>query len=439
MTEFVADRPRIRRHRGRNATLLIFLLLLVVGGALLARQYFSAPATAPTTQTKGKGGKGKNGQPIPITVAVAKSADVPVILTAIGTVQASNTVTISPMVTGPIVAINFKEGQDVAVGDVLARIDPRTFQATLDQNKAKLDQDQATLAGAQRDLARFNKLASTAYTPKQTAEDELATVEETKALVEQDRAQIESAQTELDYTTLTAPVAGRVGIRNVDLGNIVQAGTTNGIVTLTTLKPIAVVFTLPQQNLPAIQDAMAAGKPIVRVNAEGEVKAADATPTATTDPEGTPDSSERMETGTLDVVDNLVDSSTGTVRLKAYFPNEDLHLWPGGFVTARLTVKTLKGVVTVPAMAVQQGPTNNFVYVLGDDNKVTRKTVTLTQEDQTTAVIGSGVSAGDKVVLQGASQLDNGTKVRVVKPKAATGPAPETAPGASTAKPAAQP
>jgi membrane fusion protein, multidrug efflux system len=438
MTEFVADRPLIRRHRGRNAVLLICLLLIVVGGALLARQYFSAPA-APATQTKGKGGKGKNGQPIPVTVAVAKSADVPVVLTAIGTVQASNTVTISPMVTGPIVAINFKEGQDVAVGDVLARIDPRTFQATLDQNKAKLDQDQATLAGAQRDLARFNKLASTAYTPKQTAEDELATVEETKALVEQDRAQIESAQTELDYTTLTAPVAGRVGIRNVDLGNIVQAGTTNGIVTLTTLKPIAVVFTLPQQDLPAIQDAMGAGKPIVRVNAEGEVKAADSTPTATTDPEGAPDSSASLETGTLDVVDNLVDSSTGTVKLKAYFPNEDLHLWPGGFVTARLTVKTLKGVVTVPAMAVQQGPSNNFVYVLGDDNKVTRKTVTLSQEDQTTAVIGSGVAAGDRVVLQGASQLDNGTTVRVVKLKAATGAAPATAPGAGAAKPAAQP
>ncbi|WP_159014115.1 efflux RND transporter periplasmic adaptor subunit [Acidisoma sp. S159] len=438
MNEYVADRPRIRRHRGRNATLLICLLLIVVGGALLARQYFSAPGTAPATQSKGRGGKGKNGQPIPVTIAVAKSADVPVILTAIGTVQASNTVTISPMVTGPIVAINFKEGQDVAVGDVLARIDPRTFQATLDQNKAKLDQDQATLAGAQRDLARFNKLASTAYTPKQTAEDELATVEETKALVEQDRAQIESAQTELDYTTLTAPVAGRVGIRNVDLGNIVQAGTTNGIVTLTTLKPIAVVFTLPQQNLAAIQDAMAAGKPVVRVNAEGEVKAADATPTATTDPEGTPDSSERMETGTLDVVDNLVDSSTGTVKLKAYFPNEDLHLWPGGFVTARLTVKTLKGVVTVPAMAVQQGPSNNFVYVLGDDNKVTRKTVTLTQEDQTTAVIGSGVAAGDRVVLQGASQLDDGTKVRVVKPAAANGTAPATVRGGHAAK-AAQP
>jgi membrane fusion protein, multidrug efflux system len=439
MNEYVADRPRIRRHRGRNAVLLICLLLVVVGGALLARQHFSTPASAPETHTKGgKGGKGKNAQPIPVTVAVAKSADVPVVLTAIGTVQASNTVTVSPMVTGPIVAINFKEGQDVAAGDVLARIDPRTFQATLDQNKAKLDQDQATLAGAERDLARFNKLASTAYTPKQTAEDQLATVQETRALVEQDRAQIESAQTELDYTTLTAPVAGRVGIRNVDLGNIVQAGTTNGIVTLTTLKPIAVVFTLPQQNLAAIQDAMAAGKPVVRVNAEGEVKAADATPTATTDPEGTPDSSARMETGTLDVVDNQVDSSTGTVKLKAYFPNEDLHLWPGGFVTARLTVKTLKGVVTVPAMAVQQGPSNNFVYVLGDDNKVTRKTVTLTQEDQTTAVIGSGVAAGDRVVLQGASQLDDGTKVRVVKPAAANGTTPATVRGGHAAK-AAQP
>jgi multidrug efflux system membrane fusion protein len=423
MTETVINRTSRPRGRLRRFILPLVLLLIVVGVGVVVSRHLATD----TTGGKAGKGKGKNNLPVPVTLAVAKTADVPVVLTGIGTVQASNTVTISPMVTGPIVGIDFTEGQDVKVGDVLARIDPRTYQATLDQDLAKLDQDQATLAGAQRDLARYNQLASSSFTPKQTADDERATVAETKALIEQDKAQIEFARTQLSYTTITAPVPGRVGIRQVDLGNIVQAGATTGIVTLTTLKPIAVIFTLPQQNLPAIQDAMAAGKPEVRVNAEGASKPADSTPTATTDPEGTPDPMAMMERGTLDVVDNQVDSSTGTVKLKAYFPNDDLHLWPGGFVTARLTVKILKGVVTIPPLALQQGPTSSFVYVVDADGKATRKTVTIVQQDASTAVIGSGVAAGDQVVMEGASQVTDGGKTRLVKPAATAGAATDTA------------
>jgi multidrug efflux system membrane fusion protein len=387
-----------RRPRSRVRWLVAFLLVALVGGAVGA-------LTGRTHAQSTTAHKGKNAAdaPIPVTLAPVKAQDVPVILTGLGTVQASNTVTISPMVTGPIVSINFTEGQEVKAGDVLARIDPRTYQATLDQDRGKLAQDQATLAGAERDLARYSQLTASKYESQQTADDERATVQETKALVEQDEAAIEQAQTNLSYCTVMAPVNGRLGIRNVDLGNIVQAGTTTGIVTLTTLQPIGVIFTLPQQQLPAIVDAAAQGRLPVSVDPEGDT--------------GGP-----QETATLDVIDNEVDSSTGTIRFKAYFPNTDLHLWPGGFVTAHLTVKVLKGVLTVPPSAIQTGPTSSFVYVLNDDRKTVKQTnVTVGQQSDTVAVIDSGLSAGQQVVLQGGSRLSDGSKVSIATPAPAAG------------------
>jgi multidrug efflux system membrane fusion protein len=392
-----------QRRRPKLRWLAAFMLVALVGGA--AGVLTARTEAQSTTSSKGR----KTGDAaIPVTLAPVTTQDVPVVLTGLGTVQASNTVTISPMVTGPIVAIDFTEGQDVKAGDVLARIDPRTYQATLDQDRGKLAQDQATLAGAESDLARYEQLTKSNYESAQTASDERATVQETKALIEQDKAAIEQAETNLSYCTITAPVSGRLGIRNVDLGNIVQAGTTTGIVTLTTLQPIGVIFTLPQQDLPAIVDAAAGGPLPVSV-----------------DPEG--DAGGRQETATLDVIDNEVDSSTGTVRFKAYFPNTDLHLWPGGFVTARLTVKVLKGVLTIPPSAIQTGPTSSFVYVLNDDHKTVKQTnVTVGQQSDTVAVIDSGVSEGQQVVLQGASRLSDGSKVSIATP-AATGDA--TTPG----------
>ena len=395
--------PRIRRSKLR--WLVAFALVAIVGGAV---GVLTGRSDAQSTATH----KGRSGAdaPIPVTLAPVKAQDVPVVLNGLGTVQASNTVTISPMVTGPIVAINFTEGQDVKTGDVLARIDPRTYQATLDQDRGKLAQDQATLAGAERDLARYDQLTRSKFESQQTADDERATVQETQALIEQDRAAIEQAQTNLSYCTIIAPVGGRLGIRNVDLGNIVQAGTTTGIVTLTTLQPIGVIFTLPQQDLPEIVDAAAQGHLPVSV-----------------DPEG--DSGGTHESATLNVIDNQVDSSTGTIRFKAYFPNADLHLWPGGFVTAHLTVKVLKGVLTVPPSAIQTGPTSSFVYVLNDDHKTVKQTnVTVGQQSDTVAVIDSGVSEGQQVVLQGASRLSDGSKVAVAAPPA-TADADMTTPG----------
>jgi multidrug efflux system membrane fusion protein len=395
--------PRIRRSKLR--WLVAFALVAIVGGTV---GVLTGRSDAQSTATH----KGRNGAdaPIPVTLAPVKAQDVPVVLNGLGTVQASNTVTISPMVTGPIVAINFTEGQDVKTGDVLARIDPRTYQATLDQDRGKLAQDQATLAGAERDLARYDQLTRSKFESQQTADDERATVQETQALIEQDHAAIEQAQTNLSYCTITAPVGGRLGIRNVDLGNIVQAGTTTGIVTLTTLQPIGVIFTLPQQDLPEIVDAAAQGHLPVSV-----------------DPEG--DSGGTHESATLNVIDNQVDSSTGTIRFKAYFPNADLHLWPGGFVTAHLTVKVLRGVLTVPPSAIQTGPTSSFVYVLNDDHKTVKQTnVTVGQQSDTVAVIDSGVSEGQQVVLQGASRLSDGSKVAVAAPPA-TADADMTTPG----------
>ena len=394
-----ARQPEPPPHkRSRIRWLIAGVLVALVGGAVGA-----LTGHTQAQSTTGHRGKGGADGPIPVTLAPVKTQDVPVVLTGLGTVQASNTVTISPMVTGPIVSINFVEGQDVKAGDVIARIDPRTYQATLDQDRGKLAQDQATLAGAERDLARYNQLTASKFEAAQTADDERATVQETKALIEQDQAAIEQAQTNLSYCTITAPVNGRLGIRNVDLGNIVQAGTTTGIATLTTLQPIGVIFTLPQQDLPAINDAAAQGKLPVSV-----------------DPEG--DTGGTKETATLDVIDNEVDSSTGTVRLKAYFPNTDLHLWPGGFVTAHLTVKVLKGVLTVPPSAIQTGPTSSFVYVLNGDGKTVKQTnVTVGQQSETAAVLNSGVSEGQQVVLQGASRLSDGSKVAVAKPVATAG------------------
>jgi len=384
-----------QRSRWKVRWLVAFVLVALVGGAVGV-----LTGRTDAQSTAARRGKGGADGPIPVTLAPVKAQDVPVMLTGIGTVQASNTVTISPMVTGPIVSINFTEGQDVKTGDVLARIDPRTYQATLDQDRGKLAQDQATLAGAQRDLSRYEQLTRSNYESAQTADDERATVQETKGLIEQDEAAIELAQTNLDYCTITAPVNGRLGIRNVDLGNIVQAGATTGIVTLTTLQPIGVIFTLPQQDLPEIVDGAVNGKLPVSVEPEGDA--------------GGP-----QETATLDVIDNQVDSSTGTIRLKAYFPNKDLHLWPGGFVTAHLTVKVLKGVLTVPPSAIQTGPSSSFVYVLNDDRKSVKQTiVTVGQQSDTTAVIQSGLSAGEQVVLQGASRLSDGSKVSIVSPTA---------------------
>ncbi len=331
---------------------------------------------------------------VPVNIVAARTADVPVTLDGIGTVQALYTVNIRPMVDGPLVEVRFREGQDVKAGDVLARIDPRTYQATYDQAVAKKAQDEASLANAKLDLARYQKLAKSQYTTAQQADTQRATVAQDEALVLQDQAQIDSARTNLSYTTIVAPVDGRVGIRQVDPGNLVHSTDTTPITVLTTLKPIAVIFTLPQQDLPKVMDAMQNGMPPVEALPQSG------------------DGNDVLGRGRLAVLDNQIDQSTGTIKLKAIFPNQNLHLWPGAFVNVRLELSTEHNVTVVPSEAILRGPTGAFVYVVKDGNIAERRPVTISNQNEQLAVVATGLKPGETVVTAGASRLTDGAKVR---------------------------
>ena len=404
---------------------LLVLILLAVGGGggywwLYLRPEAAGPgqqASSPSGQARPGGRRGFTPEAVPVLLTPAEKRDVPVWLDGLGSVQASATVTVRPMVEGPLVEVRFREGQDVAVGDILARIDARTYQAALDQAVARKRQDGAQLANAQLDAARYAKLAANNYTSAQQADAARAQVAQLEAQVASDQAQIDNARTLLSYTTITAPIAGRVGIRNVDTGNIVRSGDAGGLVTITTLQPINVQFTLPQQSLPAVQEAMRAGPPEVLALPQSN------SPSATRDV---------LDRGTLTVLDNQVDPATGTIRLKASFANERLQLWPGAFVTVRLKVRTLQGATVVPPVAVQRGPRGAFVFVVGEDLKAERRLVTVAHEDLQTAVIAEGIQPGDRVVVEGASRLSDGTKVTISAPPARTRPVAggrERAPG----------
>ena len=339
---------------------------------------------------------------IPVATAQAALADVPLTVDGIGTVQALNTVNIHAMVDGPLVEIRFREGQDVRQGDVLARIDARTYQAALDQAVAKKAQDEATLANAQRDLTRYDKLARTQYTTAQQADTQRSTVAQTEALIRQDQAQIDTARTNLSYTTVTAPVTGRTGIRQVDVGNLVHSTDATPLTVVTTLQPIAVVFTLPQQTLPAVVDAMQAS----RAQGGPEVLAL---PQDTGDDTAPPPVLDR---GHLAVLDNEVDQNTGTIKLKAVFPNPALRLWPGAFVNVRLRLRVDRGVVTIPTAAVQRGPQGAFVFTLDAGDIAHRHPLAIARQDESVAVVSSGLASGQMVVTDGASRLTEGSHVR---------------------------
>jgi multidrug efflux system membrane fusion protein len=372
--------------------LAVVAVLVIVGGLVWLRGHQKAAQTA----TQAAAGDTQ----VPVTLARAVYADVPVTLDGIGTVQALNTVSIRPMVDGPLMAVKFREGQDVRAGDVLAQIDPRTYQASYDQAVAKKAQDEATLANARLDLARYAKLAKTQYTTAQQADTQRATVAQDEALVRQDQAQIDSARTNLSYTTITAPVQGRTGIRQVDVGNIVHSTDTTPITVVATLQPISVVFTLPQQTLPQVVASMQAGHPQVLALPQNG------------------DASHPIGTGTVAVLDNEVDQTTGTIKLKAIFPNAGLTLWPGAFVNVRLMLRTDTHVVTIPTQAVQRGPIGAFAFVVNANNVASRRAITVGQQNETQAVITSGIQAGDTVVTDGASRVTDGAHVKAAVPGA---------------------
>ena len=298
-----------------------------------------------------------------------------------------------PRSTASCIEVAFKEGQDVKKGDVLARIDPTTYQAQLNQAAAKKAQDEAQLANARRDLERYERLATTNAINRQQLDTQKALVNQNAALVLADQAAVESAQATLGYTNIVAPIDGRTGIRQVDEGNIVHASDSTGIVTLTQLRPISVLFNLPQQELNQVNNAFAKGP--LAVDAQRS------------------DNDAVIDRGTLRVVDNQVDQSTGTVKLKAEFPNADLQLWPGQFVNVRLLIDTLKQVTVIPTGAVQRGPSGTFVYVVKDDDTVTMRPINVQKQDETQTVVASGVAPPERVVTTGFARLVDGGKIAI--------------------------
>lgn len=346
---------------------------------------------AATADANGAGGRrgGRRGAqdgPVPVVVAPAGVADVPVFLRGVGSARALNTVTVKPQVDGKLIKVHFKEGQDVKKGDLLAEIDPVTYQAALDQAIAKRNLTQSQLTNAELDLDRYSKVGP-GVTAQKTIDTQRALVAQTSAQLKADTAAIENAQAVLNYTKLTSPLDGRTGQRLVDEGNLVRAGDA-GIVTIAQVKPISVQFTLPQQQLAQVNAAMQAG-PV-------QVEAME------------PDDKTVIDSGSLTFIDNLIDATTGTVRMKADLPNEKLQLWPGQFANVRVRVDVLKGAITAPTAAVQRGPQGTFVYVAGGDaNKMTVsvRPVTVSQQDDRLAVFANGLAAGEQVVTSGFARL----------------------------------
>jgi multidrug efflux system membrane fusion protein len=329
--------------------------------------------------------------PVPVLAEQATIGDVPKYLDGVGTVRALNMVTIRSQVDGTIVRINFREGQDVKAGDVLAQIDPRTYQAQLDQTVAKKALDEAQLSNAKVDLERYANLVKATAVARQQYDTQRAVVAQFEAQVKLDEGAIDNAKTLLEYCTIVSPLDGRLGVRLIDEGNLVRAAAATGIVVITQIQPIAVIFTLPQQQLPQVNEAF-----------NKESLAADALDAVTKTVLGR---------GKLVVVNNQIDQTTGTVQLKAEFPNPDLRLWPGQFVTVRLLIDTLRDVVTVPAAAVQQGPSGTFVYVLQNDSTVAVRSVAVRQRDESRTVISEGIAPSDRVITSGFAQLSAGRKV----------------------------
>jgi membrane fusion protein, multidrug efflux system len=435
--EPVLTRPRSRLRRW-SMVLLCLLIAAAIGWAI-----WFFPSGAGSTKARDR----EAGQPIPVLTAVAVTKDVPVYMDGLGTVQAFYTVTMKPMVDGPLLTVNFGEGQDVHKGDVLAQIDPRTFQAALDNAIAKKAQDQAQLANARLDLVRQQKLVANNYTSAQQADTAKAQVAQFEALVQQDQAQIDTARTQFSYTTIVSPIDGRTGMRQVDAGNIVHASDTTGIVVLTQLQPISVLFTLPQQALPAVARAMAEANSM-RQGGPGQGGADRGGPAeGGTDQGGAGQQGgpavlalaqdaaggapKVLDTGSLTVLDNQVDATTGTIKLKAVFPNAQRKLWPGGFVSVRLRTDTAKNAVVVPPSAIQRGPRGGYVFVIGDDETAKRQAVTVGYEDDQGSVITSGLKGGEKIVIDGASRLSDGSKITQAKPDSETGQGSDqpTAPG----------
>lgn len=335
--------------------------------------------------------------PVPITAVKVAQENVPVYLTALGTVQAFNTVTVVPQVSGKLISVNFDEGREIKKGDIIARIDPSTYQAALEQAQGKEAQDRALLGAAKYLASSYEHLSKKQLVAAQTMQAQEQTVQQYAAAVQADKAAVDSAQVQLGYTTMRAPINGITGLRLVDVGNVVSPTTTGGIVVLTQIHPISVIFNLPQQNLDAVRSAMKKADPQVAALNRSDNRV--------------------IATGTLKVIGNQIDASTSTFQLKAEFVNTGDPLWPGQFVNVRLQLGTHDNVLVIPAQAVQSGPDGDYVFVVQPDETVKMQSVTSgVQAGAGRIVISSGLVAGQQIVTQGQFLLKQGSKVNSIAP-----------------------
>jgi membrane fusion protein, multidrug efflux system len=368
-------------RRGRVPLVALAVIAIVLGIAsghrLTAQQ--ARPAPAP--------------QLVPVAAARVVRQDMPVYLRGLGSVQAFNAVVVRARVDGTLMQVPVTEGQEVRQGDLVAVIDPRPFQAALDAATAKKTQDEADLANAKRDLARYLSLEQKSFASHQQVDTQQAMVNRLIALIAGDEATATNARLNLSYCYITSPIQGRVGLRQIDPGNMVRAGDAAGIVSIAQLHPVSVLFTLPQENLPRISLAMEAGQlPVVAFAADDKTE---------------------LDQGVLLTPDNAIDTTTGTIRLKATFPNPHNTLWPGQFVNARLQLGTDRDALSVPSVAVQHSPAGLYTYVINPDSSVARQPVDVVRDDGTLAVIAKGLTEGQQVVIDGQSRLQTGTRVAV--------------------------
>jgi len=416
--------PPTPRRKSREWVWILILLALGYGGWHYRGYFFGAPAASTNSGGSGRGGGG----PVPVAVAKVIRGDVPVYLRNIGTVTAFNTVTVHSRVDGQLMSVAFTEGQFVQADQVLAEIDPRPFQVQLEQAQGQLAHDTALLNDAVLNAARDSSLAKEGVISKQVADTQQAQVGQYDGAIKSDQAAIDSAKLNLTYSKITAPISGRIGLRQVDAGNIVHAADANGLVVITQLQPIAVLFSLPENDLLQVNKKLKAGDhPIA--------EAYDA------------DNTVKLSTGTLATIDNVIDSSTGTIKLKAVFNNEDNKLFPNQLVYIRLLVDNMTGLSVVPTSAILRGPQGTFVYLVQPGNTVTVRQVTVAITEGDSVGTTSGLVPGDSVVTDGQDKLQEGSKVdahpsssagsstQPAATNAGPGPSPTSATGSATGNP----
>lgn len=375
---------QVAKRHGRKALWVLIGLLIV----LAYPAWHFLPAHGTVTPEAGP----PNRTPaVPVTTQVVQQSDFPVYLNGLGTVQPYDTVTVRSRVDGQVIKVAFRQGQMVKAGDLLVQIDPRPYQAALDQAQAKKAQDEANLRNAELDLERFSTLAKSDFASRQQLDTQQAMVNQLTAQIKGDQGAIDNAQTQLDYTTIRSPLSGKTGFRLIDPGNIVHASDTNGIVSVVKLQPISVVFTAPEEDLPRINEALAAGDvPVTALSSDG---------------------TRELAQGHLALVNNQIDQASGTIQMKATFANADNALWPGLSVATRLLIATRKNVVVTPNDAIQHGPNGLYVFVVGQDNKVAIRNITVGDEGTKQSVVAKGLAAGDRVVVAGQYRLTPGALV----------------------------